>query len=375
MASTLKQFLLGLVVFCMPLAAMADGSAASHSGSGNTYLTGSEVRINQAVPADLYAAGGAVVVAEPVAEDATLTGGRVDVMAAVGQDLRVAGGKVAVDAKIGGDLLATGGNVSVSPASRVGGDVMLAGGEVRFAGQAMRDVKLAGGKLVLAGEVKGNARLYGRDIRLAPGARIGGDLVYASSNPLSDQELALVAGHVTREADAPGRSRNAGSGWMHPLFFISMLACGAILFLVFPNAVKGTEQAMWHTPLKSLALGLALLFTLPPVAILFMITVIGIPIGFGLMLAYPLLLLLGYLCAALFVGHSVAHALNQSGKTGTGWQVVFLASALLLFSLAASIPVLGGMLVFLATLIGMGAMVQWLYRRYRGRAAGAEVLL
>jgi hypothetical protein len=219
---------------------------------------------------------------------------------------------------------------------------MLAGGDVRFAGQAMKDIKLAGGKLVLAGEVKGNARLYGQDIRLEPGARILGDLTYASENPLSDQELALVTGSVRREDDAPGRNHNTGGGWMHPVFFISMLACGSILFLVFPNAVKGAEETIRHTPLKSLALGLVLLFALPPVAILFMVTVIGIPIGFGLMLLYPLLLLLGYLCAALFVGRAVAHALKQSGKTGTAWQVGFLALALLLFSVAASIPVQRG---------------------------------
>lgn len=374
MASIMKQFVLALLV-CMPIAAIADGIATSRSGSGNAYFGGSEVRIAQAVPADLYAAGGEVVVAESVAEDATLAGGRINVTAPVGQDLRVTGGKISIDAKVGGDLLAAGGNVSISPGSHIGGDVMLAGGDVRFAGQAMKDVKLAGGKLVLAGEVKGNARLYGRDIRLEPGARILGDLTYASRNVLSDQELALVAGNVRREDDAPDGNDNTGSDWMHPVFFISMLACGSILFLVFPNAVKGAEQTMRHTPVKSLALGLVLLFALPPVAILFMITVIGIPIGFGLMLLYPLLLLLGYLCAALFVGHAVAHALKQSGKTGTAWQIVFLALALLLLSLAASIPVLGGLMVLLVALMGMGALVQWVYRRYRGRTPGAEVPL
>nr|WP_217345213.1 hypothetical protein [Noviherbaspirillum sp. L7-7A]MBV0879449.1 hypothetical protein [Noviherbaspirillum sp. L7-7A] len=370
----MKQFLLCLMA-CMPIAAIADGVAASHSGSGNTYLAGGEVRVTQAVTADLYAAGGSVSVAQSVAEDATLAGGKIDVTAPVGQDLRVTGGKIHVDARVGGDLAAAGGNVSISPASRIGGDVMLAGGDVRFAGQAMKDIKLAGGKLVLAGEVKGNARLYGQDIRLEPGARIVGDLVYASENPLSDEELALVAGKVRREDDAPGRHRNTGGGWMHPVFFISMLACGSILFLVFPNAVKGAEETMRHTPLKSLALGLVLLFALPPVAILFVVTLIGIPIGFGLMLLYPLLLLLGYLCAALFVGHAVAQALKQSGKTGMTWQIGFLALALLLFSVAARIPMLGGMLVFLVALMGTGALVQWLYRRYRGRASGAEVAL
>lgn len=374
MTSTVKRFILGLIV-CVPMAASANGTAEAHSGAGNTYLSGGEVRAGRPVAADLYAAGGAVIVAEPVAEDAALAGGKVDVMASVGQDLRVAGGKVSVDARIGGDLVAAGGNVVIAPGSSVAGDVMLAGGDVRFAGQAMKDVKLAGGTLVLAGEVRGNARLYGQDIRLEPGANILGDLVYSSKHPLSDQELALVAGNVRREDDPAGRNVEFSAGWLHPAFFVSMLVCGSILFLVFPNAVSGAEQTMRNAPLRSLALGLALLFALPPVAILFMLTVVGIPIGFGLMLIYPLLLLLGYLCAALFVGHAAAQALKQSGRTGTAWQIGFLALALVLLGIAASIPVLGGMLIFLVALTGMGALVQWLYRRYRHGHPGSEVPL
>lgn len=374
MNSTVRRFILGLSV-CVPMAAFATGAAEAHSGAGNSYLGGGEVRVSRPVPADLYAAGGTVVVAESVAEDAALTGGKVDVMASVGHDLRVAGGKVRIDARIGGDLVAAGGDVSISSGSSVGGDVMLAGGDVRFAGQAMKDVKLAGGRLVLAGEVRGNARLYGQEIRLEPGAKVLGDLVYASKHPLSDQELALVEGNVRREDDPAGRNVEFSTGWLHPAFFVSMLVCGSVLFLVFPNAVSGAEQAMRNAPLRSLALGLALLFALPPVAILFMITVIGIPIGFGLMLIYPLLLLLGYLCAALFVGHTAAQAMKQSGRTGTAWQIGFLALALVLLSIAANIPVLGGLLVFLAALTGMGALVQWLYRCYRHGRSGTEVPL
>lgn len=372
MKSTAKHFILGLLV-CLPIWAVANGMTTAHSSAGNSYRSGGEVRVSQPVPGDLYAAGGSVVVAAPVAEDAALAGGRVDVLAPVGQDLRVTGGKVGVDAKVGGDLVAAGGNVSVSAGSSVAGDVILAGGDVRFAGQAMKGVKLAGGKLVLAGEVRGNARLYGQEIQLEPGARILGDLMYASRRALSDQELALVAGRVTREDDSTGRNEEFSDSWLHPAFFISMLVCGSILLFVFPNAVSGAGQAMRHTPLRSLALGLVLLFALPPVAILFMITVIGIPIGFGLMLVYPLLLLLGYLCAALFVGHAAAGALKQSARTGAAWQVGFLALALALFSVAARIPVFGGMLVFLFVLTGMGALVQWLYRRYRRADSVAEV--
>jgi hypothetical protein len=132
---------------------------------------------------------------------------------------------------------------------------------------------------------------------------------------------------------------------------------------------------MRQSPLRSLLLGVALLFALPPVALLFMITVIGIPIGFALLMLYPLLLMLGYLGAAFFIGRRTSDAMKQSDKAGGGWQIGFLAIALTLLALAANIPFLGGMLVFLAMLTGMGGWVQWLYRRYRASRPGAEVRL
>jgi hypothetical protein len=371
----IARFLIAGLLACMPLAASANPIATTRSTAGNSYLSGGEVKISEPVAADLYAAGGNVIVAQSVANDATLAGGTVDVQAAIGQDLRATGGKVSINANIGGDLVAAGGNVSIGKGTRIGGDVLLAGGEVQFGGQALGHAKLAGGKVTVSGEIKGDASLYAHELRLEPGARILGNLTYASGTPLSTQELALVAGKVTREEGSRNWRQASRVSWFHPAFFVSMLICGSFLFLVFPNAVSGTQQTMRQSPVRSLLLGVALLFALPPVALLFMVTVIGIPIGFGLLMLYPLLLMLGYLGAAFFIGRRTADAMRQSDKAGRGRQIGFLAIALALLALAANIPFLGGMLVFLAMLTGMGGWVQWLYRRYRASRPSAEVQL
>lgn len=367
-------YLLGLLA-CLPPAALADSVASAQSATGNRYMSGGELRLGEPVAADLYAAGGKVVIAQPVAEDAALAGGQVDVQAAIGQDLRATGGRVNIDAGVGGDLVAAGGKINVGRAGRIGGDMLLAGGEVEFSGVAMGRARLAGGKLTVAGEIRGDASLRGQEITLAPGAKIGGDLSYASGKPLSPQELALVSGRVTREEGTHEWGPRHGVSWFHPVFFISMLACGSFLFLVFPNAVSGARQAMRQSPLRSLLLGIALLFALPPVAVLFMVTVIGIPIGFALLALYPLLLLLGYLGAAFFIGHTTAGAMQKSERAGRAWQIGFLAIALALLALAAKIPFLGNLLMFLAIVTGMGGWAQWLYRRYRGSRPGVEARL
>lgn len=349
----------------MPLASGAATAASSQTGSGNRYMSGGEVRLTEPVAADLYAAGGKVTIAQPVAEDAALAGGQVDVLAAIGQDLRATGGKIRVNANVGGDLLVAGGDVAIGKDSRVGGDLLAAGGDVQFAGAVTGGAKLTGGKVTVAGQISGDTVLYAQEIVMAPGARIGGNLTYASSKPLSTEEAGMVSGAVKREGAPRDWAPRSPISWFHPVFFVSMLACGSLLFILFPNAVSGTQQTMRQTPLRSLLVGIALLCTLPPVAVLFMVSIIGIPVGFALLALYPLLLLLGYLGAAFFVSRTTADAMHRANRPGRAWQIGFLAIGLALLALAASVPFLGGLLVFVAIVTGVGGWAQWLYRRYR----------
>lgn len=371
MKSRFRNLIFGLIV-CMPIGAIADGASSGYSSAGNAHLAGGEIQVRQSVSGDLYAAGGTITVGEAVANDAALLGGRIDVAAPIGQDLRVTGGKIGIDARIGGELVAAGGEISVSSASSVGGDVMLAGGDVRFAGRAMKDIKLVGGTVVLAGEVRGNARLHGKNIRLEPGTRVLGDLVYVSKHRLSDQEMALVAGKVTREEEPAEAEFAFHTVGLHGAFFVSMLICGSLFLLGFPNAVDGAGRTMRDAPLRSLGMGLAILFVAPPLIILLMVTVIAIPVGLGLMALYPVLLLLGYLCAALFLADAMARVLKLPGKGGV-WKIGFLALALALLTMAIDLSVLGRVLVFLAALTGMGSLILWLYKRCRHGRSGADV--
>jgi len=92
------------------------------------------------------------------------------------------------------------------------------------------------------------------------------------------------------------------------------------------------------------------------------VSIIGIPVGFALLMLYPVL---GYLGAAFFVSRTTARAMRRADRPGRGWQIGFLAMGLILLALAGKIPFLGGLLVFLAVVTGVGGWAQWLYRRYR----------
>lgn len=352
-----------------PAASSGANSTATTSVSENAYFAGGNLRISNPVAADLVATGGRVSVEAQVAADAALAGGTVEVRAPVHEDVRVAGGTVTVARDIGGDLVAAGGSVQVENTVRIGGDAWLAGSEVRLGGRVGNGVRIYGNRIVVAADIAGDARLSGQDIELAPEARIGGNLYYASPSAPRGLRPEQVGGNITRldstSEQEDYRANGPGLSWLHPIFMLSMLVFGIILYLLFPRAVAGTARTLGAHPWRSLAVGFALLFTIPPLAIFLMVTVIGIPIGLALMLLYPLVLLLGYLSTAFFLGGRAAHTVSKGAAISSGKQVLFLALALLALSLLLAIPFVGPFVFILATIAGTGSLVTWVFLRSR----------
>ncbi|TFW05396.1 hypothetical protein E4K72_11445, partial [Oxalobacteraceae bacterium OM1] len=316
-----------LLLACALQIAAAKGRAETRTEAGNDYYAGGELRIDEPVQGDLFAAGGHVTLQRDVGADAAVVGGTVNVRSPVGQDLRVAGGDVTIADAIEGELAAAGGSITLADSADVAGSALLAGGEVIVNGRIGKGARIYAGEITINGLIEGDVRLYAPDIRFGPNARIDGNLFYASEAPLPQEQLQQVSGRVVRER-APGRwnreHRHTLVSWFHPIFFLGMLALGFVLYLLFPNAIDGVSRTVSNTPGRSMLVGIALLFCLPPLAILLMVTVIGLPLAFVVLLAYPLLLLLGYLGAAFALGRKLAEAGKQPPALGKGRQAAFL---------------------------------------------------
>lgn len=288
------------------------------------------------------------------------------IRAPVGQDLRTAGGTVRIEKDIGADLVAAGGSVHVVSGASVHGAGWIAGRDVIVDGRISRGAKIYGNTITVAGEIGGDTELYAEKIILTRAARIDGDLSYASAAELPEDQFSQVNGKVRRLDAQPGwqggREDNGPLSWFHPLFQASMLVCGILIHALFPNAIAGGQSAMRQQPGRSLLIGVALLFSIPPVAILFMATVIGLPLGFALLLLYPLALLLGYLVSAFFLGGRLAATARQAEPLSRTMQLAYLALALLLLSVTLSLPFVGGFILLLAIVAGLGGGAVWLRR-------------
>ena len=363
------------VAFLVLQTTLPNASAAlTPDDSTNLYVSGNEVAIVAPVQADLFAAGRRVTVNQAIGADAAIAGEEIAINADIGQDLRVAGDRIDIAGKVGGEMLAAGRTVRVARSADIAGPLLAAGEEVSVAGTLHKSMKAYASKIVISGDIAGNVRLYAKEIVLMPGATLRGDLFYTSPQALPAEQLARVSGSVRREdTPEPLKANQSGAatlGWFQPALFFSMLVSGALLALVFPGAVQGTQQAIRERPLRSMVAGLILLCAVPPMAILFMVTVVGVPIGLGLLAMYPVVLMLGYLAVAFALGRRVADALKQPQYGGLWRQLAFLAVALILLRLVALIPVLGTLLLFMTWIAGVGGWALWLHDRYRGKPPG-----
>jgi cytoskeletal protein CcmA (bactofilin family) len=361
-ARTMRHLACAVALGCIALQAEA---------AENLYLAGPDVKLEQFAEADLVAAAGRLTLEGGVQGDAVLAAGSVDVRGPVGDDLRAAGGIITLGSTVLGETLVAGASVHIAPAADLVGRAWLAGNEVSIDGKLRGEVKAYGRSITIAGEVHGPVILSGERIEVLSAARIHGDVTYSSTQDIVIQPGARIGGKVVRE---PGvfqmplpKMQIPGLSAARPLLLFGLLAAGLLLYAVFPRYTVNAARTLGRTPLKSLGLGAAMFFSAPPIILLLVITIVGIPLALVVAALYTVALFAGYLMAAFFIGEQ---ALQLAGRAqpGKAWHMAALAAALAALWLLRQIPYVGGMLVLAALLFGLGALTLQAFAQYADRA-------
>ncbi|MFQ5937096.1 MAG: polymer-forming cytoskeletal protein [Acidiferrobacterales bacterium] len=322
----------------------------------DVYAAGRRVTVSADVAGDVIAAGGRVLIERRVSGDVMAAGGVVEIRATVSDDVRAAGGVVSVSGHISGDAIVAGGVVSLEPGTSVDGRAWLTGGQVEVAGRIATELKAACGSIVVAGRVDGDVELLSDALEILPSARVTGNLVYRgrreakiSRGARIDGELSYQPLAVSTRGPAPWRSAGI-------VVLASLMLTGIVLFLCFPSfAVRAARTVETH-PWQSLGLGLAVLVAGPIVAILLMVTIIGIPLAIILIALYVVFLIAGYLTGVLYVSDVGLRWALDSPRPSTGVRVVSIIAGVLALGIVGLIPLIGGLVALLVLLVGLGAL-------------------
>ena len=353
------------------LALVSCAPTQAAEAEGNVYMAGAEVRIDRPVAGDLVAAAGRMVVEQPVSGDTVLGAGSLDVQAPIGDDLRAAGGIVAVASEVSGDAMIAAARISLRPAARIHGEAWLAGNTVLIDGVILGSVRVVAREVTVLGTIHGPVEIAADRIYVRGAARIHGNVTYRGAHEISIDPLAHVSGRVTRSG-TPQQSQDPppakfAFGPIRPLLLAALFAAALLMHALVPGFVASCVRIVGTSPIRSIGLGSALFFGVPPVAVLLVITIIGIPIGLVLAAVYALALLAGYLIAVFFIAEKFAAPISRE-TWRSRWRLAIVAAALVALALVTSIPYAGPLVGLGAVSAGLGALVLQAFSRRASRA-------
>jgi hypothetical protein len=240
------------------------------------------------------------------------------------------------------------------PEGQTVGDLVVFHGSATVDGTVDGSLTAFDAPVTISGRVNGDVVVFNGRVELRSGANVTGDVV--------SQSAPVVASGATIGGTSKRLQTNTnweGFGWAGKLAWwlavsVSTLVVGLLLiWLVGRGAARILEAGRTRIG-PSIGLGLLLFFGLPLLAVIALVTVVGIPLGLGLLAALLLIYALGYSAAAWILGRSIV-------RGPTAWVVAFLVGWAIL-RVVALVPILGGLVWFAAVVIGLGALALAIWR-------------
>jgi hypothetical protein len=223
----------------------------------------------------------------------------------------------------------------------------------------------------VTGRVEGDIVVVNGRLELAPGARVERDVMLYRST-MTRAPDAIVTGVVHQQS---AFSLGVTAMWLVWASFTIVVVLAGLLFAeVAPQTLRASASYLSAHAGRSALSAVVIACVLPVVAILSFATVIGIPLGLTLMVAViPALAFLGYLVSGAALGDAMmSKFFGATPPEERRYRTVALG--LLMLQVCAAIPVIGGLLVFIASLMGVGGLVaQGWTQRERATRFGVPV--
>ncbi|HUQ63543.1 MAG TPA: hypothetical protein VM121_07310, partial [Acidimicrobiales bacterium] len=130
---------------------------------------------------------------------------------------------------------------------------------------------------------------------------------------------------------------------------VSLAVLGLLLLRLAPAVMAASLAVARHDAASAAGWGLAVAIGLPIASVAVLLTLVGIPLGLLGLLSLALLYSLGHVVAALVLGRSIV-------KEPTTVYLSFLVG-LAILRVVGLVPAVGGLITFLASAFGIGALV------------------
>ena len=324
------------------------------------YFAGNSVVIDGIINGDLIVAGGEIKVTGTINGGIIAAGGSIIVNGNVTDDIRAAGGVVRIGGDVGDNVLAFTGQFVLEKNARITRDLTLGAGNAVIDGTVNGNINGGVSDLEMRGETKGNVKVeIDNNIRIFPGATIGGDLEYTA--PRQGEISGIVSGKTTYKETPPRKEDLRSKMGGEIIGYLWLLLIGIVSLMLAPELTQKISDTVPVNPLRNLLWGLVFLIITPILAVLLLITIIGIPLSLIIFIIYIIILYISSIFIGLWIGQYILKRL----KMETRFKVLTMAFGILIVLIGINLPFIGIFIHLVVLLLGLGAFVLTEYDIYR----------
>ncbi|HKK54283.1 MAG TPA: hypothetical protein VJ926_02065 [Patescibacteria group bacterium] len=373
------SFLLGallLVALLIPSAVLAFNVKTTDSVyiekdevvEGNMYVVSNNITIEGVVNGDLIALAQNITVKGKVVGDIISASQNLNVEGEVGGNIRsITNTASLINTTVKRNVNLVGTNILISENSNISWDALVLARVVEMRGTVQGSLHGVADKLLISGDVNKDVSFtinqnddyyQGEPIKITSDSNIKGNLNYSYNKNLNIDK-SLIAGAINFN------KKNIENDWQKNIWnFIIAVFSALVVGLVFISISKKEMTIIQEKANsrygKSLLVGLGILFLTPIVSIILMMTIIGIPLGFIMLILWFITLYFAQIMVSLGLGKQIREKLFKAKKKNIMADLIIGITVLyLLFS----IPIFGGVITFFSTLLGLGII--WRYKKFR----------
>jgi len=327
---------------------------------GNVYASCGDMKIDGTVNGDVIAVCKSIVVNGTINGDLIAFSQDITVNGEVKGSTRVAGTNITINGVVDHNVNAFGTEINLTPNSTVAWDVLVAGVNGQFNGTIAGNLHGSIAAANVAGKIGKNINLTIDDNNAKQGgllitkdAVVGGGLTYTAGQDARIESASSIVGPVLRQAEKI--KTETPIDFLAGIFYklSALFLIGLVLISLKKKAVYDVAQNLEIKNWQSSLIGLGAFILTPVIILFFVFTIIGIPLALLLLATYLILLTLGVIISAFFVGNTLLKSFIKKPLNA----FAVLIFGLTIFVLLASIPYIGWSFVLVFMAYGLGGIL------------------
>ena len=312
------------------------------------FYAGSDVSLKKRIDATLFAAGQTVDIKSEVngasfiaGQDVTISSTQ-DVLFAAGQDVELKDVNTK-DAFVSGETLTVKDSVIR--------DLFIAGDKVVIDSNISRNLNIAADTVKINKTIDGDVYISADKIILGEAAIINGTMRYPKNAKLKQPKTAIIH---KKKAYSSASVKTSGNSLKSKIIdkvlsLLSILLIGMILMFIYNKLFKDIEKIEFDAEriFKNIFIGLLVLIVIPIIAILLLISTIGLPLSLIMIPLYIIFIYLSTIPTSFYIG-------NKLFKDKISNKYLLLALSITCLFVIELIPVVGGIVTMLSLCLGLG---------------------